>query len=352
MDVRHRFVIELLRPDGTPLGSTTLEPDWEPAVEWTRLMGLRTLRVWAPESGAERAIEPIWHPDLGEPYLRGFRVLFAATGGATWFEEFPVRYFGAYVRSAAKQLLADGRLTTDETFVYRALAYEHTGAATYSEAAFAIDDRHPSLRFQEAPRAALLVRSAPSGESYDGDFEVFLPDSVLHEATSLTREAGEIETGGVLIGHLGHDALPDIWAEITALIPARHTVGDTRKLTFTTDTWTDVRQAIALRGRHELALGWFHSHPQFAWCRERKCSVEAQRQCSAAAGFLSADDVALHRTMFARAFSVALLMTHSINGIVPRLYGWRSGSLEPRGYRVLAESSSTVETRDVNAAVV
>jgi hypothetical protein len=90
-----------------------------------------------------------------------------------------------------------------------------------------------------------------------------------------------------------------------------------------------------------MVLGWFHSHPQLAWCREKKCSPEAQRRCAAAVGFLSAEDVALHRTMFPRAFTVALVMTHSINGIRPRLFGWRAGSLEPRGYRVLAPISPT-----------
>jgi hypothetical protein len=107
------------------------------------------------------------------------------------------------------------------------------------------------------------------------------------------------------------------------------------KLTFTSDTWTDVRRAVELRDKGEMVLGWFHSHPQLAWCRERGCSLEQQRRCLAADGFLSVDDMALHRTMFPRAFTLALVLTHSVKGIVPRLFGWRAGMLEPRGFRVL-----------------
>jgi proteasome lid subunit RPN8/RPN11 len=173
------------------------------------------------------------------------------------------------------------------------------------------------------------------------DFEVYFQASVLEEATALTKNAGDLETGGILVGHLGHEprspglGIPDLCVAITALIPARHTVGHSTKLTFTSDTWTDVRRALELRGLGEVVLGWFHSHPQLAWCREKGCSAEAQKHCELAAGFFSADDVALHRTMFPRAFTVALLMTHSGRGILPRLFGWRAGLMEPRGFQIV-----------------
>ena len=129
-------------------------------------------------------------------------------------------------------------------------------------------------------------------------------------------------------------------------------MGTSTTLTFTSDTWTDVRRAVELRAGGELVLGWFHSHPQLAWCREKACSAEEQRQCPAAEGFLSSDDQVLHRAVFPRAFTVALVMTRSARGILPRLFGWRSGSLEPRGFRVLAEATVSGESAHVHPAAV
>ncbi len=330
--------MELLRPDGTTIGRASLEPDWEPAIEWSRLTGLRTLGVWAPESRAERSLEPLWHSRLGEPYMRGFRIRLASQDGVAWHEDFSVRYFGSLARAAAVQLVEAGALDTSEGFLYRALAYAHDEGSPEGPDSFTVVDHPPPLAIREASRSALMDLSAPGGDVNREDFEVFLPQTILEQASALTAGAGEMETGGVLIGHLGREpGQPDIWAEITALIPARHTVGQSTKLTFTSDTWTDVRRAVELRAESELVLGWFHSHPQYAWCREKQCPIEAQRRCSAADGFLSTDDVALHRTMFPRAFTIALLMTHSIKGIVPRLFGWRAGFLKPRGYRVVAQ---------------
>ena len=165
---------------------------------------------------------------------------------------------------------------------------------------------------------------------------------VLDEATVLTTRAGDHETGGILLGHLGRGGeAPEIFVEITAIIPARHTVGSATSLTFTSDTWTDVRRAVALRGGDELVMGWFHSHPQLAWCREKGCSLERQRHCAAADGFFSTDDLALHRTMFPRAFTLALVMTLSVKGTLPRLFGWRAGLFEARGFRVCTSSTTS-----------
>lgn len=340
--MRHRLVVEILRTNGQLVGHASLDPDWDPAIEWTRLAGLRTRGIWAPASAAERAIEALWHPELGEPFMRGFRVTLADQAGTTWHEDFSIRYFAESARAAAAALVAKGALAAGDSYLYRALAYEpDTAVDAGADARFATVDAPPPLPIHDLPPAALVDASPRHADANTEDFEVYIPSAVLDEASALTAGAGDVETGGILIGHLGREApdtgASDICVAITALVPARHTVGHATKLTFTSDTWTDVRRAVALRGRGELVLGWFHSHPQQAWCREKGCSDEEQQRCTAAAGFLSTDDGALHRTMFPRAFTVALVMTHSVQGIRPRLFGWRAGLLEARGYRVLAQ---------------
>ena len=337
--------MELLRRSGETAAHVGLEPDWDPAIEWARLAGLRTRGVWAPESDAERAIEPLWHEELGEPFMRGFRVHLESRDGTAWHEDFSTRYFRGLAGAAAARLIEKGALDANETILFRALAYEQrANGADTTPPSFTAVDQPPPLPLRDVPRARLMQSSAPGGDTEAGDFEVFMPRAVLDEASALTEQAGDAETGGVLIGHLDRErGDAEIFLEVTALVPARHTVGTSTKLTFTSDTWTDVRRAVELRAGGELVIGWFHSHPQLAWCREKGCSVEQQRECPAADGFLSSDDQALHRTVFPRAFTVALVMTRSVRGIFPRLFGWRSGALEPRGFRVLEEATPSGE---------
>jgi proteasome lid subunit RPN8/RPN11 len=342
MDCPVRFVIELLRSNGESIGHAPVEPDWEPAIEWTRLAGLRTRGVWAPQSAAERGIEPLWHQTLGEPHMRGFRVHLGPAGASGWFEDFPIQYYKDQARAASTRLVAQGVLESGESFLYRMTAFARPAPAAARVSAFALEDVPPPLGILHTPLAPFMAASAPRQVDGVDAFPVFLPQAVLDEATALTIAAGESETGGFLIGHLHHAAdAPtagvgcQIFVEVTALLPARYTVGSGTKLTFTSDTWTDARATITLRGHHEHLLGWFHSHPQFAWCAAKGCSPEAQRSCSQASGFLSEDDGILHRTMFPRAFTLALLITRTIGGCAAALFGWQQGMLASRGFRVI-----------------
>lgn len=340
----YRYVLDLFRATGEPLGQVALTPDWEPAIECARFAGLRSFGAWATQSGAERIVEPVWHADLGEPYLSAFRIHFAAADGPEWFEDFPAtRYFGEPAREAVAKLIDSGTLNKGERAGYRLAAFarptaETTGAALSFDAA----DTPPPLAVRLTAISAFLASSAPCADRDDRDAEVLVPQWAVDEATTLTREAAARETGGILIGHLHRD--PDtreIFVEVTAQIPARHTTSDSVKLTFTSDTWTDVRRAIVLRRRDEIMLGWWHSHPAIEWCKG--CSPESQRVCPLATGFLSSDDKALHRAMFPRAFSVALVMTHALTGISATLFGWRSGLLTPRGFRLLGDDAASAQ---------
>lgn len=353
MRCTHRFLIELLRENGETVGRADVDPDWDPAVECARFAGLRTLGVWAPEASAVRGVRPVWDPRRGEPYVRGFSVDLAAPGDSAWQESFPAaRYFGPLARAAATQLVAEGVLKEGERFRYRTLAYARASEdIAEGPAPFDVVERPQPLRIRE--RETPDCSSTAAGDTQTGDFDVFIPAGVLEEASALTRQAGDVETGGILIGHLTREqGATDVGVEVTALIPARHTVRASTTLTFTSDTWTDVRRAVELRRREELLVGWFHSHPQLTWCREKGCPLEQQRACAAADGFFSADDLALHRTMFPRAFAVALVMTHSVKGVLPRLFGWRSGCFEPRGFRVIAEPAITGESNAASSAAV
>jgi hypothetical protein len=188
-------------------------------------------------------------------------------------------------------------------------------------------------------------------EEDSADIPVFIPQRVLDEVESLTRAAGSMETGGILIGHLYHDpSLPDIAVVVTAQIPAQHTESQTTKLTFTAETWTSVQAALDLRRSGELMVGWFHSHPSFAFCKP-ECTPERRAKCALQKPFLSAEDLLLHRAVFPKAWQLALLCNHADAGLEHVLFGWRQGLIKRRSFTIpcAAQTRETIATNLLNA---
>src|SRR5262249_7991779 len=159
----------------------------------------------------------------------------------------------------------------------------------------------------------------------------------LEEALALTEEGGSVEIGSILLGRLHRDAgAGEAFLEITAQIPARHTVAESMKITFTAATWTAVQAAIDLTRQGEQIVGWFHSHPAKFWCNP-KCPPAARRHCplTRAHSFLSTQDRALHRAVFAKAYCVALVVTNAEAGLEIALFAWKNALLTQRGFHIL-----------------
>ncbi|HNT89567.1 MAG TPA: hypothetical protein PKL84_17020, partial [Candidatus Hydrogenedentes bacterium] len=149
----------------------------------------------------------------------------------------------------------------------------------------------------------------------------------------LVRDAGPCETGGMLIGRLCRDAdAGELFAEVTAQLPAEHVQADSASLTFTGETWAAARDAIRLRGGSETPLGWYHSHPAKEWCKD--CPPEKRATCSLEC-FFSAADQQVHATLFPHAYSVALVVTDGQRGLRFDLYGWRRTRILQRGFHML-----------------
>jgi proteasome lid subunit RPN8/RPN11 len=334
--------MDIRRLDGELLHQEVLVPDWEPAVEWTRLAGLRTHGIWAQGSGAEPRLEPLWHTTVGAPVIEGFRIHLCQDGVA-WFADFRMgSYFADAARAAVDRLVTDRRVQEADRVQYVVAAFAKDSDSDVDRSVrFQTSEQPGTCSVAERPIARLVSQSHDCGEPDIADINVVMPDDVLAEIYTCAREAGRVETGGILIGHLCRDPeTHDVGVEITAQIRARHTVADAARLTFTSETWTDVRAAVALRRAHELMVGWWHLHPAHAWCEA--CPVERQQVCRLASGFLSPEDRSLHRAMFPRAFATALVVTNSISGLHARLFGWRNGVLEPRGFRLMRGAGSDV----------
>ena len=326
LKIEHKFVMEMLKPDGASLGLFSPEVDWEPAREYVRLLGLRR-----GLAGGEAVVEPVWDEKTGEPNASGARLTDGAAVGEIAREYFKPLAVGISGELVEKKILKPGEL-----FLYKILAFRNPPEpANGSGFAFSVRDTSPPLPFIDSPLSLLESASVACGEAVAGDVPVFIPQHVFDEAEALTLEAGEVETGGILIGNIHRDAgLPEIAVVITAQIPARHTESKTTSLTYTADTWTAVQAALDLRKSDEVMLGWWHSHPSFKFCNA-ECPPERRRDCALQKPFLSGDDLLLHRAVFPKAYHIALLANLADAGLDFSLYGWRHGVVRRRGFNVL-----------------
>ncbi len=344
----YQYVIELFRTDGTPLGRVHVSPDWEPAREWTHFLGVRRGDIAAVTAATTHSVSPLWHPRLGEPYISGCRVVVVEPNGGTVTGEIPTTYFFRLAQQAAENYRENGALKPGERFRYVVTAFPAPQADAQLELAqngrFAVQEMSQPLPLDTLPLTRLAEHAQAHGQMHDEDCPVFIPASILEEIVALKEQAGVVETGGILIGRLHRDpSVPELFAEVTAQIPARHTQAGATHLTFTADTWTDVQTAITLRRRNEIMVGWWHSHPVKTWCQ---CPRERQQHCPLAAEFFSDDDDTFHRTVFPRAYSVGLVLSDVPSATETwttawALYGWRCGLVQARGFFVLGTSAMT-----------
>ena len=341
----YRYALELFREDDTPLGQASVTIDWGPAEEWAKFQAMRRGLIEPDQPVRVSSIEPIWMPKAGEPYIDGFRVNVVTQDG-NLATDFGTQYFKSLVTQASSHFVESGRLQTGDRVRFLAAAFRKTEERhDGSRFQFTTEEVAPSLKVKDSSLAESLKCAKAQGEICGADIPTFVPQRVLDEAVAASNEAGAKETGGILIGRLHRDAtISETFVEVTAQIHARHTEADSTKLTFTAETWTEVQAAIDLRRKGEIMLGWWHSHPVREWCKD--CSAERQQVCRMAGDFFSAHDQALHRTVFPRAYSIALVANVTNFGLTFSGFGWREGLLEPRGFYVSDRRTLAAIVRD------
>lgn len=330
---RYQYVLEVFR-DETLLVRVPMEVDWEPAREWARYSWQRAGRLAIDDVAGEERVEPMWHTETGEPYVLGFRIALDANGAGELGSEFPATYFSAEIGRVSSELIEQEKVQAGDRLRYIVSAFPWRSEGDASRPLFTAKEEPPAISVVDSSLEEFQGKSELLGAVEGDDGAVFAPRGVLDEVTRLAKAAESVETGGILIGRLHRDSRPEIFVEVTAQIAARHVEADSTRLTFTSETWDDVRSALALRKRGEVMLGWWHSHPVKEWCKN--CAPERQRVCSMSNDFFSAHDRALHRTIFPRAYSIALVANHQVDGRVTfSMFGWRRGSIEARGFNVL-----------------
>ena len=344
---QHRYTLEIRRKDsGTLLGTVPITPDWGPALEWARFSSARRDTRQAPSWAAEGGhIEPVLDARAGGPHLSACRAVIPRGDGAPSLVDIPLEYFRRYARTASSSLVAQGTLAPGEVFQYLVCAYpaqpEPDTGKRPAAARFSTRSAGQPIALEESSLCEFLADSSPYGPEEGDRVPVFIPQDVVREAADLMRQAEAAETGGILIGRLHRDSgRPELFVEVTTQIPARHVRQELTRLTFTPETWAAVDQAVALRRKEEIYVGWWHTHPAAHWCD--RCPPEKRRQCKSqgksSGDFFSLHDEALHRTVFPRAYSIALVLSDGCpTGDSPlvSLYGWDQGIIRSRGFHVL-----------------
>jgi hypothetical protein len=340
---KYRYSVCLFKLDGTSLGELPISVDWVPAAEWCRFLGIRRGLLSADGMITRTVIQPIWHPTAGQPCVSSLQVVVGQEDGRQISCQVPTTYFGMLARHESDNLVTQGVLRSGELFRYLVAAYpERTTEPNNTRAAGrgSLHEISPSIPVKQSCLAEFSRRSVRFGQpDNQGDIPVFLPQDVLDETAALSRKAGALETGGILIGHLYQDSsLPELFVEVTAQVHAQHTRSELTRLTFTAETWSAVSASIKLRKKDELMLGWWHSH-SYGKCAEKSDKKGNDNASDGSVfddtGFLSTEDFTLHRLCFPRSYSIALLVAESqYSGLSWSLYGWNAGMISPRGFQI------------------
>ena len=339
-----RFRVDARSKFGVPLGDWDLNLDWETILECARLTGIRTGRLRPMlNGGLDARVVPQWHPSMGAPFVSGVKMTFAEGTPEEWSFPVPKPYFRRAVTDASARLVEAGLIRQGELIDYVLCAFPDEEAMSPENAdgagEFVVEHGVRPIPIDERSLPEALAGAERRGGDYwhQEDIPVLIHGRVLAEACALSREAGGVETGGVLVGRLYRDPEPpEVFVEIRAQVWAPHTKAAAARLTFTSDTWAAVGDAIKLRRQDEMMFGWWHCHPNFC----ARCPEERRTLCRLARPFFSQDDRALHRAVFQGAFNVALLVSDLGDDLSVDLFGWRGGEIAQRGFYLLPDSCS------------
>ncbi len=341
-----QYYVALESRAGKPIGDVRLNVDWIPALRWAEFeQSVKNDRM--PEKrSAHPVIEPIWSPEGEPPYVRG--IIVRGNGDGAESVKFPLTYFSGAVIAASSQLVASGAMVAGQRFDYKVYALADAQGRDRASRGFdvtAVDELHAVDRAELAPLMAEAeansengnATSTASARNVTETMPIFIPQHVLDEATELARNVGDVETGGILVGKLCRDSNGTLFLRVTAQIPADHTEATRESLRFTPETWVSVDAAISLRNMGEIPLGWWHNHPFFC----RNCSPEQRAVCPFSVPAFSAADRDLHREVFQKPWSIALLLSF-LGGERPSydVFAWNQGQIEAVKFFTLPDRGS------------
>jgi hypothetical protein len=349
------FQIEMHDPQrGRVLGRQSIEIDWVPVEEAIVLDALRQADA-ALGSACDVRIEPLWHERSGgRPHVGGLRA--SATASPAIARNFSLAFFSPYAERLSSRFVDSGELANGELYEFSVLAQPRREEAP-SQRLFKVEASAPAISLTPTPIRPLMSRAILMGTDHARDLPIFVHWNVMQECAILTRRAGAMETGGVLIGRICRDEESrELFIEITQQI-ASPAQGELTRLTFNAETWMRVQRVIDERRTNEIWTGWWHSHSYTKYepranakppaaddadaesdraDRADRAERAERAERAVATPFLSEEDRLLLRVVFPRAYSVALLITDTPDsGMSWAAFGWRNGAIKPRGFHLI-----------------
>jgi len=332
------------------LHETLIKPDWLPALEAARFQALCSV---GSISGKE-TISPSWHPSCGQPYISGVRACVNVGSNGEGAIDIPMTYFRPHADAVVTALVQSGALVEGEQILYSVSAFlvpDEPVTEKLSYGSLSVERQCPLRGARSIAEFECNIKATIG--SGGANFPVFIPKAILDEAEALKEGAGDVETGGIVIGHLWQDPAAGPFVVVTAFIPARHTLAEKTRLTFTPETWADVNAAINLRAAGESYVGWIHTHPCRVWCH---CpEPEKKVNCGYSLDFFSTTDAYLHRCVFYGAHQIAVVLgDRFLSGEGWKTtysgYGWDHGIIVSRQFYITDGSveRQSFEKRETN----
>jgi len=158
---------------------------------------------------------------------------------------------------------------------------------------------------------AIEPRGKAIGTIHQDTLPIFMPEAVLEQVLEYSERDPLHELGGFLIGGLHLEGRE--FVEVRHFAPAKDARSRAASLTFTHETWSNLRRDLEQRFPNEVVVGWQHTHPNLGV-------------------FLSAYDVFLHRHFFGESWQIAMVVDPQRQEF--GFFQWRHGEIVDCGVYV------------------
>ena len=344
------FEVDYIDENEQALGSQRLENrDFAHAVRETRFDAFRLgLSDDYLPSTAGAGIEPVFpNHEQATPRAEGFHVSVTLENGRAHRREFNLDYFRQFANLRRAEMLRREELTSEQELYFRLNAFLDDDQAAKAPAKLNIS-LEPAGGISTTPGSRRdFGRAEPCDDPIYADMAVLVDRGVLEESVEEAREDPEREIAGFLLGKLHRDVKSkEVFLAVTGLASAAGTTeADATSVTYTPASFAHAREMIQLRGAGEVIVGWYHSHP-FRLCAE--CPLPTPPECLNKILFYSQDDIHLMETTFEQPYMVGLLaaveprIEEAIGHLPVKLYGWRDGQIQQRGFEIFDVRPPTV----------
>lgn len=296
------------------------------------------IRIWPGENrGAER--------------IAGYAVELSKDG-RSFRRNFTISSLAHVARRLAQPLAENKELPEDGRYSYflTTLLPQDEESEEEANTSSRVTRRFEPPVFEPAPLADFVARSEPlAGASLPAEDEapadllpIFAEAEVWEQGHDLARRGGELESAAIYTGRLFKDTeSAERFLVLDACIEAEHAAEEKLAVTFTGETWANIRERLELRRQtlarpHERICGSVHGHPFMPEADSegrRTCDAcSLAKVCSRTTAVASVDDLNWHRSVFvANPWSILTIFGFNAREEEDfRVYGLSDGTLVPR----------------------